>query len=99
VPGIDLAHVIWVWRGISTERNADVPHEGQGGLWRGPQSQHPGLLARGIAEAVPVPAGRYEHRARQRLLWLIITEDQEPSAEHVDRLVESVVRVGIGPGK
>ena len=84
--------------GIGPQRGADVLHEGQGRLWRGPQSEHPGLLIRWVAEAVPVPAGRYEHRARYRLLRLAVTDDQQPSAEHVDGLVELIMRVRDRPG-
>jgi hypothetical protein len=36
VPGVDLAHPVRVWRGVRAERGADVAHEGQGGLGRGP---------------------------------------------------------------
>jgi hypothetical protein len=48
---------------------------------------------------VPVPAGRHEHRAPRRLLRLTVADNQQPSAEQVDRLVELVVRVLDGPGE
>ena len=38
VPGVDLAHVVWVCRGIRGERRVDIPHEGKGRLCRSPQS-------------------------------------------------------------
>ena len=55
--GVDLAHAVRVWRGVGRQGGADFMHEGKGGFWRGPQSEHPGLLVGRIAEAVPVPAG------------------------------------------
>src|ERR1700691_6178642 len=68
VPGVNLAHVVRIWRGVRRKRGTDFTHEGKGRLRRGPQSQHPGLFAEGITEAVPVTAGRHEHRSRGRLL-------------------------------
>jgi len=99
VPGVYLAHSVRVGRVVRRKRGTDVPHEGQGRLGRGPQSQHPGRLVSWITEAVPVPAGGHEHRARRRLLRLAITDDQQPSAEHVDGLVETIVRVRDRPGE
>ena len=36
VPGVDLAHAVWVRWGIRGERGTDVPHEGDGRPWRCP---------------------------------------------------------------
>jgi hypothetical protein len=99
VPGVNLAHAVGGGWAVGPERGADISHECQGGLWRRPDSQHQGTVCRRIAEAVPVPARRHEHRARCRFLRLIVAGHQQPPAEHVDGFVECVVGMRDRPGE
>jgi hypothetical protein len=48
---------------------------------------------------MPLPAGRHEHRTRRCFLRLIVADYQQASAEHVDGLVECVVRMRNRPGE
>jgi hypothetical protein len=58
VPGVDLAHPVRVWRDVRAERGANVAHEGQGGLWRGPQAQHLGAISpEGLRKPCRCPQG------------------------------------------
>ena len=57
VPGVNLAHVIRVWRGVRRERGTDFSHEGKGGLRRGPQSQHLACSPKGLLKPCLLPRG------------------------------------------
>src|SRR5664279_1092571 len=98
VPGIKLAHLSRIGWHARHECRTDVLHESQRRGGRNPDSQHPGSGVVGIAETVPVPAGRGEHRSGSRFERLV-ADDSQLAVEDVDRLVEVVVRVGDRPGE
>jgi hypothetical protein len=52
-----------------------------------------------LLKPVPVPAGRHEQRAGSGFGRLVVAVHEQSAAEHVDRLVEFVVRVRDGPGE
>jgi hypothetical protein len=99
VPGINLAHLIGIRRLIRAQGGAYVAHEGDGRAGRGPDSQHPSTSAVRVTEGVPLPAGGDKHRPGGRFPRLTIPSYQQAAAQHIDRLIERIVRVRIGPAK
>ena len=99
MPGVDVAHPLRVGRDVWGQGRADLAHEGQGRFRRCPDPQHQGTLGGRVAEAVPVPARSHEQRPGHRFGWLVVAVYEQPAAEHVDRLVEIVVRVRDGSGE
>lgn len=99
MPRVKLAHAVRVRRGIGLERGADVAHESQGWFRRCPDAQYQGNLRGRIAEKMPLPARCHEHRSRCRFLRLIVAAHKQPSAEHVNGLVELVMRMRDRPSE
>src|ERR1700755_3436993 len=99
VPGVDVAHPLRVGRDVRGQGRADLAHEGQGRFRRCPDPQHQGTLGGRVAEAVPLPARSHEQRPGHRFGRLVVAVYEQPAAEHVDRLVELVVRVRDGSGE
>jgi len=52
-----------------------------------------------VTKGVQLPAGGDEHGPGGCFLRLIISGDQQAAAQHIDRLIERVVRVRDGPSE
>jgi hypothetical protein len=81
VPGVNLADLIGIRRRVWAQGGADVAHEGDGRVGRGPDSQHPGPGAVRVSEGVPLPAGGDEYGPGGCFLRLIISGDQQAAAQ------------------
>ena len=90
---VDRSDVFGVRRALRWKHDTDGPHERHGGRSRSPQSEDPRRSCRGVGKRVPLSAWRHEERSWSSFDRLVVTSDQQKTVEHVDPLVESVVRV------
>ena len=66
----------------------------------GPDSQHPGVFAGWIAEAVPVTTrGGTNIDPGSSVTWLAITEHLQPSGQDVDGLIKLIMGMGNRAGE
>src|SRR5215469_1687511 len=92
MPSIKLAHLSRVGWHARYESSADVPHEHERRRSWSPESQYQCTGVIGIAEAVPLPARRGNHRAGT-CFPLLVANHAQLAVEHVDRLVEALMNM------
>src|SRR5215207_9742163 len=91
---VDVAHALRVGWAVGRQRSADIAHEGKGRCGGRPQPEDQSRLIVGILEAMAMSSGRDEHRAGHRLFRIAVIENEQTTAQYVDRLVELVVGMG-----